>query len=198
MRAFPPLARQFQFQLGAIKSVNTWYHIAATYEFQFQLGAIKRCVSRVFSDDRLWFQFQLGAIKSDSLNSIEVQYVAFQFQLGAIKSLIISLFVRILKSFNSNQVQLKGERAREGHQKGCCFNSNQVQLKGQGAYLSPIHFQGFQFQLGAIKSVLVEVNDHTVITFQFQLGAIKRIMHGIKKILKMGFNSNQVQLKVTR
>ena len=61
-------------------------------EFQFQIGAIKS-VAREWSFLCLvQFQFQIGAIKSSIDDNVQTHFTTFQFQIGAIKSLSIVPF----------------------------------------------------------------------------------------------------------
>ena len=54
------------------------------------------------------------------------------------------------------------------------FNSNMVRLRGAVKNQFIITDNKFQFQYGAIKSILMSVELMILLIFQFQYGAIKR------------------------
>ena len=75
--------------------------------------------------------------------------------------------------FNSNLVRLSGADAGERVGALVSFNSNLVRLSGLGQEVGAGHTV-FQFQSGAIKRKIYDIEHNAIHLFQFQSGAIKR------------------------
>ena len=80
----------------------------------------------------------------------------------------------ILKGFNSNLVRLKVCWKKSERKLLTSFNSNLVRLKDDVSFFIFTFVLMFQFQSGAIKSILFAVKRNSTFSFQFQSGAIKR------------------------
>jgi hypothetical protein len=75
------------------------------------------------------------------------------------------------------------------------FNSNMVRLKDLKELSELTDYDLFQFQYGAIKSVIGRKMQVTNIKFQFQYGAIKSTIGNAVSRSNRNFNSNMVRLK---
>ena len=79
----------------------------------------------------------------------------FQFQYGAIKSHTLKGCGRKLKNFNSSMVRLKATKTEQTTFAHLYFNSSMVRLKANIAVCGMEDLYQFQFQYGAIKSILL-------------------------------------------
>ena len=110
--------RQFQFQIGAIKSAETKSYQQRRFEFQFQIGAIKSQNNDVTARATREFQFQIGAIKSYGIVREDRQHSRFNSKLVRLKvRTVISCLLLLTIRFNSKLVRLKAYVYSPSHKK---------------------------------------------------------------------------------
>ena len=120
----------------------------------------------------------------------------FQFQTGAIKSTIRKNWSAIRFSFNSKLVRLKVEDVPPSFPTKR-FNSKLVRLKDSGVFVAACAADKFQFQTGAIKSVVRRKRrDTKLFGFNSKLVRLKGQRRRITAPAKeRRFNSKLVRLK---
>gem|GEM_PF-770306 len=143
------------------------------------------------------FQFQHGAIKSNLPLFIIMEEDIFQFQHGAIKRSTEQNITQNILNFNSNMVRLKESGGGFWRYFGFYFNSNMVRLKGKFSF-AMLRPAKFQFQHGAIKSVVLAVYLFYSMLFQFQHGAIKSAIDSVLLILLWLFQFQHGAIKSSK
>ena len=128
---------------------------------------------------RLWWYFNstLVRLKDDFQAKVKGLPRLFQFHIGTIKSITLPQMVMIIIDFNSTLVRLKAARRELGSKGQTYFNSTLVRLKGDRVKESDA-IRLFQFHIGTIKSLLLQIIQILFHSFQFHIGTIKRAAAG--------------------
>ena len=157
-------------RLGAILVLNS----LKKKEFQFQYGAIGSLLNTLIIRTLKWFQFQYGAIGSVLLTRVfsvrNFVSIPVWCDWEQARDLTDDL---VLRSFNSSMVRLGDRCKRVALRSSSSFNSSMVRLgeKKPGRRLFAF---SFQFQYGAIGSIIPAFDISSISRFQFQYGAIGR------------------------
>ena len=178
--------RMFQFQTGAIKSVEDNRDIAnPDIRFNSKLVRLKGWIAKLIEAFSERFNSKLVRLKGCPPVRAEDRPTEFQFQTGAIKrGVFFSTRPAGGLCFNSKLVRLKVGADGRVYYTQACFNSKLVRLKAaHHAGSSKVFAKPFQFQTGAIKSGRYLLPGWKLaFEFQFQTGAIKRqILHSRKR-----------------